>query len=629
MTAPPRIELDWEESVFRGLLSLWRRWAPKRQELGPGAVALQSEHRALTTLAQMLAAEPVRVLAARGVGGIRGRDLLLPPVFDLAPDARTNRRLLVVRTAISAAMRRLSRGDSLDLAGPAAPLDSLRFAREASDWLEEELPGFARENQEALEWIEINRPEPESLRGRARLLEEARRSAIHGERPWQDVKLREAIERTSKRGPDSPGIPLWGELIETISGSDATAGNPDEHTPRESDVDSEEIAPAIEALRRVELDPKEKEEVVLVHNFEKVEALDSYNGGVRNTDGSDELDAHLDALDEVELGDLIRDDDVAHSVLRADLSLGLDVPDVGSVGPDERGIAYDEWDGRKNRYRREWCTVYPAPMRATEPRFAAEALTRHGRLVRELRRRLEIHRTGLRSKDRQLDGDDVDLAALVDAHGSMRAGRGLDPRLYIRQERQRRDFATTILLDTSLSTDSWVNNRRVLDVAREAILVLGEVADQLGDRLQLLTFASHTRNHCRVWEVKGWDDPWPIARDRLGAIAPQGYTRIGPALRHATAGLAAEPADQRLLLLVSDGKPTDYDRYEGRYGIADIRQALREADRAGVHTHALAVDAVARDYLPPMFGPGNWDVLTHPDQLPEVLTTVYGRRTGA
>jgi len=627
--AAPKIDLDWEESVFRGLLSLWRRWIPSSQELGPGTLALEPERRSLTTLAQMLAGEPVRVLAARGVGGVRGRDLLLPPVFDLAPDAETNRRLLVVRTAISAAMRRLSRGKVHDISGPAAPLDSLRLAREAIDWLEDELPGFAREHREALEWSEANRPDLESLRGRARLLEEARRSAMRGGSPWQDAELRRAIEKTSARGPDSPGIPIWGELIENISGTDALADNPDEHTREGSDIDSEEIAPAIEALRRVELDPKEKEDAVLIHNFEKVETLDSYNGGARDTDGSDELDAHLDALDEVELGDLIRNDDVAHSILRADLSLGLDVPDVGSVGPDEHGIAYDEWDGRKNRYRRDWCTVYPTPMFATEPRWAAQALTRQARLVRELRRRLEIHRTGLRAKDRQLDGDDVDLAALVDAHGAMRAGRGLDPRLYVRQERQRRDFATTILLDTSLSTDSWVDNRRVLDVAREAILVLGEVAHQLGDRLQLLTFASHTRNHCRVWEVKGWNDPWPIARDRLGAIAPQGYTRIGPALRHATAGLAAEPADQRLLLLVSDGKPTDYDRYEGRYGIADIRQALREADRVGVHTHALAVDAVARDYLPPMFGPGNWDVLTHPAQLPEVLTTVYGRRTGA
>ena len=625
--APPRIELDWEEGVFRGLVSLWRRWAPERVDLGPGAVALEPERRSLATLAQVLAAEPVRVLAARGVGGVRGRDLLLPPVFDLAPQATTNRRLLVVRTAISAAMRRLSRGRALSLAGPAAPLESLRLAREASEWLTRELPGFAREHRDALVWASVNRPSPESLRGRAQILEEARRSALRGECPWLDTSLREAIERTPARGPESPGIPLWGELIDTIEGADPAVDVPSEMAERAS-IESEEIAPAVEELRRVELDPKEKEDAVLIHSFEKVETLDSFNGNVRDTDGSDELDAHLDALDEVELGDLVREDDDAHSVLRADLSLGLDVPDVRSIGPDERGIPYDEWDGRKKRYRRDWCTVYPSPMRATEPRWAAEALVRHASLIRQLRRRLEIHRTELRPRDRQLDGDDVDLAALVDAHGAQRAGRDFDPRLYVRQERRRRDFATTILLDVSLSTDSWVDGRRVLDVAREAILVLGEVADQLGDRLQLLTFASHTRNHCRVWEVKGWRDAWPTARDRLGAIEPQGYTRIGPALRHAATGLCAEAADRRLLLLVSDGKPTDYDRYEGRYGIADIRQALREAERSGVHTHALAVDAVARDYLPPMFGPGSWDVLSHPEHLPEVMATLYGRLTG-
>lgn len=622
----PRIELDWEEGVFRGLVSLWQRWAPSRGVLGEGAVGLASERRSLATLAQILAAEPVRILAARGVGGVRGRDLLLPPVFDIAPDAGMNRRLLIVRTAISAGMRRLSRGQPLQLNGPAAPLESLRLAREAADWLEDELPGFAREHQAALAWAKTNRPAVDSLRGRARLLEAARRGALDGDRPWEDALLGEAIERAPSRGAESPGIPIWGELIETIEDAGAPGETPDEGGDR-PEIETEEIAPAVEALRRVELDPKKKEDAVLIHNFEKVDTLDSYNGGVRDTDGSDELDAHLDALEEVQLGDLIRDDDDAHSVLRADLSLGLDVPDVGRLAPEERGISYDEWDGRKNRYRRDWCTVYPAMMHATEPGWASSALARQARLVRELRRRLEIHRTEPRLRDRQLDGEDVDLSALVDAHGARRAGRGTDPRLYIRKERERRDFATTVLLDVSLSTDAWVENRRVLDVAREAILVLGEVADQLGDRLQVLTFASHTRNHCRVWEVKGWRDSWSLARDRLGAIHPQGYTRMGPALRHATAELSAEQADRRLLLLVSDGKPTDYDRYEGRYGIADIRQALREADRSGIHTHALAVDATARDYLPPMFGPGNWDILTHPEQLSEVLTTVYGRLT--
>jgi nitric oxide reductase NorD protein len=624
---PPRLELDWEEGAFRGLLSLWHRLSPAPVERSPGAIVLDPEHRGLVTLAQMLAAEPVRILAARNVGGFRGRDLLLPKIIDVAPDAESNRRFLVVRTAISAAMRRLSRDRPVTSIEWARSLDTLGLAREACDWLEVELPGFGRELAQAREWAKVGRPSPESLHGRARLLEEARRGTLLGERPWQNEALRVALERAPDRGVESPGLLLFGEWFETIEAADAKEANPEERE-RVPNVESEALAPAIEALRRVELDGKEKEDAVLIHNFEKVDTLDEFNGSVRDTDGSDDLDAHLDALDEINLGDLVRDDEVAHSLLRADLSLGLDVPDVASVGAEERGIAYDEWDGRKNHYRRDWCTVYPTDINASEPRWAAVALIRHARLIRRLRRRIEIHRTQLRALDHQLDGEEVDLSAMVDSHGSRRAGRGIDPRVYIRKERRRRDLATTILLDTSLSSDSWVANRRVLDVAREAVLVLGEVSDQLGDRLQILSFASHTRNRCRVWQVKGWHDTWSVARGRLGAIRPEGYTRIGPALRHATAELAAQNADHRLLLLVSDGKPTDYDRYEGRYGTADIRQALREADRVGVHTHALAVDAVARDYLPPMFGPGNWDVLAHPDQLPEVLTTVYGRWTG-
>ncbi|HEB89181.1 MAG TPA: VWA domain-containing protein [Deltaproteobacteria bacterium] len=624
--ARPRVELDWEEGLFRGLLSLWHRWAPGHAEPGPGAVLLEDEKGALSVLAQLLSAEPVRLLPARDVGGIRGRDLLLPRCFDLAPDHETNRRFLIVRTAISAAMRRLSRDRPRMATGPATPLDSLRLAHDAIEWLTNELPAFAREHEAALGRALQVRPDPTSLRGRARLLEESRQRAMRGDRPWLDAGLREAIERAPVSGPESRGIPIWGELIETIDAEDVEHDTPEEGH-RESDVESEVAAPALEALRRVELDPREKEEAVLVHNFEKVETLDRFDGNIRDTDGADELEAHIEALEEVDLGDLVRDDDDTHSILRADLSLGLDVPDVRSIGPDEHGIPYDEWDARKKRYRRNWCTVYPSAMRAANPSWGALAVARHGRLIRELRRRLEVHRTELRPRDRQFDGEDVDLAALVDAHGARCAGRGLDPRLYVRQERRRRSFATTVLLDVSLSTDAWVGDHRVLDIAREAILVLGEVTDQLGDQLQLLAFASHTRNRCRVWELKAWGDAWSLARDRLGAIEPQGYTRIGPAIRHAAAGLASTPADRRLLLLVSDGKPTDYDRYEGRYGIADIRQALRETERQGVHSHALAVDEVARAYLPPMFGPGSWDILTHPDRLPEVLTTVYGRLT--
>ena len=622
----PRLDLDWEEGIFRGLRALWRRFAPEAKGSPAAGAALLEEHRdALAVLAQVLAGEPLRIREGREAGGVRGVDVLLPRQMALAPDREANRALYVVRTAVSSAMRRITRGSVPPAERGAAALASLRVACQAAERLSAELPLFAVAHEEAVRLALSGRPDPGALRGAARALEQARQEALRGGRPWQDEALAQALTGLVDRGPRSPEIPIWGEWL-AAADAGAEVGTPDERPPGE-DVTTELEAPAVDALRHVHIDPKEKEDAVLIHTFEKVETLDSYRGGARDLDGADELEAHLEALQEVKLGDLVRDDSPAHSLLRANLDLDLDVPDAADLESSQPGIAYDEWDGRRRSYRRGWCTVYPSRFQERDAPRAREILAQNRRLVRDLRRRLEIHRAGLRAVDRQLDGEDIDLAAMVDAHAARCAGRDGDPRLYVRKERRRRDFATTVLLDVSLSTDSWVQNRRVLDVARDAILVLGEVADELGDRIQVLAFASHTRNRCHVWELKGWRDPWLDGAARLCAIEPRGYTRIGPALRHATAELAREPADRRLLLLVSDGKPTDYDRYEGRYGIADVRQALREAERSGVHPHALAVDAVARETLPALFGPGSWHILPHPGLLPEVLTTVYGRLT--
>lgn len=79
----------------------------------------------------------------------------------------------------------------------------------------------------------------------------------------------------------------------------------------------------------------------------------------------------------------------------------------------------------------------------------------------------------------------------------------------------------------------------------------------------------------------------------MGALTPTGYTRIGPALRHATALLDREPAERKLLRLVTDGKPNDYDRYEGAHGVADVRQATREAAQGGICAHAIGIDPSA------------------------------------
>lgn len=429
-----------------------------------------------------------------------------------------------------------------------------------------------------------------------------------------------------ERGADGPPVSLWGAWLRAET-EDETTGAATDGAHLLSDG-SEAEARAIDELRRVLLDPKEQEQKVLIHSFEKVETLDSWEGTVQNEDGSDELDKHLEALEEVDLRELVRGGEQARSLLKADIDVAADIPDVEQIAASEQGVTYPEWDYRAGRYREEWCTVYPTPFRASHPGGAARALLPYRALTAKLRARLEAHRSRLEPLDRQLDGDHPDIDALVDHLACVRAGQTGDGRLYIRSQRSRRDFAATVLLDVSLSSDSWIDNRRVLDVARDAVLVLGEVAHQLSDRLQVLAFASSTRNRCRVFEVKGWDHPWTSARDRLCALQPQGYTRIGPALRHATRELASVRADARLLLLISDGKPNDYDRYEGRYGIADVRMALREAAAMGIATHALAIDTKASAWLPSMLGVGRWHVLSTPDALVPALTEVYGRWVG-
>jgi nitric oxide reductase NorD protein len=180
-----------------------------------------------------------------------------------------------------------------------------------------------------------------------------------------------------------------------------------------------------------------------------------------------------------------------------------------------------------------------------------------------------------------------------------------------------------LVVDASLSTDSWVANRRVLDVARDSLVLLAEALRTEQIPTSVAVFRSHTRRDCRFELLKEFDEDWTVVAPRLAPLAPEGYTRIGPALRHATHRLEERGARRRLLVLVSDGKPTDYDRYEGRHGIADIAKAVDEARRSDVIVHALAIDAVARPHLPRLVGRAGFEILPRPDALPRAMASLF------
>jgi len=626
--AGPSLELDWELGVFKALRGLWRAVmpAPAPTVDASRAASLAALTERLKIVASILAGCPVQIQPARGVGGVRGHTLLLPPWMTLAGDPEANAGLYLLRTAIGAEMIHAGDGSSVPRESAARFLAGLEAARRAEESLRRTLGAFGAAMDGALALTLADRDERLAaavLRDRAALEESLLRDALSGQQPWLDPENLERLQSTPARGPDCLPLLLWGRLIPAeLNAAEASAG---EEQPTAPSADGTEIeAPPVEELEIVHKDEGDEKEVP-VHVFEKVETAEPFGGGFRQMDGSDELSDHLEALSEVDLSHLIRGGEQAQSIYRAEIGMGAQIPDVTRVEPGEKAVLYHEWDARRGGFREDWCSVYPTPMPPGDPGWAAEALGRHRRLIERLHRQLAARRAALRPRGRQLDGEDVDIDALVDARAAVAAGHPPDRRLYIRQQKDRRDLATTVLLDLSLSADSWIENRRVLDVTREAALVLGEVANRLGDRLQILGFASHTRNQVRVWEIRDWNEPWAVGRARLGVLEPQGYTRIGPAIRHAVAGLASVEARDRLLLLISDGKPTDYDRYEGAYGVADIRQAIREARGKRVRTHALAVAETGRDYLPAMLGPGGWSILPHPEHLLEALAMSYAR----
>ena len=159
----------------------------------------------------------------------------------------------------------------------------------------------------------------------------------------------------------------------------------------------------------------------------------------------------------------------------------------------------------------------------------------------------------------------------------------------------------------------------------KTIAILGEVLDGLFENVAIMAFNGKTRRQCHYHIVKEFDHPWKSSLPRLMGVVPDGYTRIGAALRHSLTKIKMVNSHQRVIVLLSDGKPTDYDTYEGKYGIQDVRQVVREAKQNNVDIFSLAIDQDAKYYFPQMFGKNNYRILNHPQQLPDHFISLLSR----
>ncbi len=285
------------------------------------------------------------------------------------------------------------------------------------------------------------------------------------------------------------------------------------------------------------------------------------------------------------------------------------------------GIRYPEWDYRSQSYLEAGTTVRLLSAQDGSQQWLTETLDHHRSLLHAIRRRFEMLRARRVWHRRQLDGDEVDLDAYVNSFADVRAGGAAAEGLYRSRQNTDRDLAITLLIDISGSTDSWVSsNRRIIDIEREALLLVCIALQGLGEPFSIQAFSGEGPQAVIVRQVKHFNEPYSEAVGlRISGLEPEDYTRAGAAIRHATADLMQQPAAHRLLLLLSDGKPNDKDDYEGRYGIEDMRQAVREATLQHISPFCLTIDRQASSYLPRIFGTHHYALLPQPDRLPLVL----------
>ena len=291
---------------------------------------------------------------------------------------------------------------------------------------------------------------------------------------------------------------------------------------------------------------------------------------------------------------------------------------------EEGATYYPEWDHGRQHYRKNWCVMRETEVKPVADGFYRETLDKHMGLVKHLRKSFEALRDESRIEKRQIHGDDVDIDALVEAIADARDGREMSDRLFVRLHRAERNIAVAFMVDMSGSTRGWIN-----EAEREALILLCEALQRLGDRYAIYGFSGITRKRCDLFRIKAFDEPYDEAvKGRISAIRPQEYTRMGFAIRHLTRLLREIEARTKVLVTLSDGRPDDYfDIYRGAYGIEDTRMALLEARRAGVHPFCITIDKDARDYLPHMYGPARYVVIDEIGKLPLKVSDIYRRLT--
>ncbi len=580
--------MELDQILFKKLARYFEKWRNKNsKEEVSRTIQLQDINGRLTLIARALTGDAIDILPAEREGGWKGDVFYLPSSFSLLPTLEENLNFYIFRVVYL----------------------SIQF-NENLNWNEKQTsPTLADSRSKAFETSSL-------------ILKKLKEDYLPVFEFFDSIK--------HHFGEDlNPHYWLFGKYMinrDVLENENrATPDNDGSTTVKTVKPTTEIKAKPVEEVEILNVDKKAQQDYMLTHNFEKVETAEEFSGVWRGFDGDDSLEEDADALNELNLKHLVRTDEVAHSIYQAEFRDLANIAESAELEDDNNFLTYKEWDFSKKRYKPDYCKVYLKKIKAIDLDYSQKCISENSKTINGLRRKFaQIHQKR-RNVKKLPDGESIDVDALVDWYADIKSGHTPSENIYLSKRKKEPDLAILFLMDISLSTDSYADGNRVLDVEKQAVILFGEVLTEYNVDFAVSGFFSKTRNNCVYHPLKNFGENWTKGKQRLGVVQPQGYTRIGPALRHSQHLIEKHSATQKWIILLSDGKPNDYDKYEGKYGIADVKQALREMHEKHISSYAIAIESLARYYLPQMFGQNHYNILSHPDMLIPSLTTLYRR----
>ena len=577
--------LDLDEWIYGSVVKYFRRSRKSSEEKMDHKVDLEKIKPRLTLLARAITGKAIEIFPAEREGGFKNNNFFLPISYSEFPSWEENLSFYFFRILYLSAQQDLGANwqkETSDLI--LSRQMSLQCAPAVLDKLREDF----------MEALDLHNQLKAFFEKRKKPNEPADYSWLYGK--WMyggDVsngeELHDFDEKTKKGNDPSP----------------TTTVN----------------AKAVEEVKNLTIDKKQQADYVMTHNFEKVETAEEANGVWRDFDGKDDLEDHQDALEELSMKFTVRVDDTAHSVYQAEFVENTTLSE--SAESDEKGLflVYDEWDFKKRTYKPDFCKVYPRLQVNTDVSYYKKTISKNGSTLMGLRKMLTSVNNKMMQQRRQSQGDEFDIDALTDLYTDVHARKTPSENIYMSNRKKEKDLSILLLLDISLSSDGYAANNRVIDVEKDVSILFGEILDEFNIDFSIDSFYSKTRNYSTYLTLKDFEESWQSGKHKIGALEPQGYTRIGAALRHAGSRLDKRDTKNKWVILISDGKPNDYDKYEGNYGIQDVRQALRELKERHINSYALAIEAQAKYYLPQMFN--HYQILTTPVELLHSLVSLF------